>query len=157
MKRRVFTFMSAMSMLLFAATMGTYIWSYEAPIVWPYDTGMSMTNSGQGTSRWVWRTRFLGHGGIGCVETTWHLGPYEITGDEKTIWRVPLWPFILATGTLPVTWLAPIARATARVVLARVSNSMRRRQPGRCVTCGYDLRATPERCPECGTVVVKKT
>jgi hypothetical protein len=49
---------------------------------------------------------------------------------------------IVASALLPVCWLA------SRMVLERA----RRRRHGLCRRCGYDLRATPERCPECGAV-----
>jgi hypothetical protein len=57
---------------------------------------------------------------------------------------VPLWSVTAATAVLPLVWITMFVRHR----LVRQS----RRQSGRCLVCGYDLRASRGRCPECGTV-----
>ena len=54
---------------------------------------------------------------------------------------VPFWAAAILFSVLPSAWLAR----------RRHSSQCRLRSEGRCIRCGYDLRATPTRCPECGT------
>jgi hypothetical protein len=51
---------------------------------------------------------------------------------------VPYWPFILFS-LIPVIFL-----------LRREMRVRRRVRMNQCLTCGYDLRQSPDRCPECG-------
>lgn len=38
------------------------------------------------------------------------------------------------------------------IVLQQVERRRPVHKPGTCQVCGYDLRATPGRCPECGAI-----
>jgi hypothetical protein len=77
------------------------------------------------------------HGGT--VNTKWS-GPAGYVEGITSDWRVsmPYWfpAALFAAG--------PVARLARRVRRAR------RASAGKCTGCGYDLRATPDRCPECG-------
>ena len=45
-----------------------------------------------------------------------------------------------------------IAFALGGLCIATLGWRKRRTETGLCPACGYDLRATPERCPECGNI-----
>lgn len=61
-------------------------------------------------------------------------------------YAVPYWALIVAGTALPVGRLAWVGLGWNR------RRRSRRRAAGLCTDCGYDLRATPGRCPECGTI-----
>ena len=52
--------------------------------------------------------------------------------------EIPWWSLLLLFSAMPGWWLLSQRRARARV------------RRGLCPACGYDLRASPGRCPECG-------
>jgi hypothetical protein len=60
---------------------------------------------------------------------------------------VPHWMPVILLSVLPADWYRRKRREGQRNAEAR---------PDLCLHCGYDLRATPERCPECGTAVAPK-
>jgi hypothetical protein len=61
----------------------------------------------------------------------------------------------LEFGFHPAGILALVIVASLLLAEGLLSRSLQqsaaRRAAGQCPACGYDLRATPDRCPECGT------
>ena len=87
--------------------------------------------------------------------STWRklgFGAYESTDSNPAVLvrqkavRAPSWALAL------ILMIPPVARLP---ILLRGVRSWRRRRAGLCPVCGYDLRGSAERCPECGTPVEK--
>jgi hypothetical protein len=121
---------TAVSLLLYAATVVLWVRGY-----WRED----LIRLGAADGGHIIR---LGDGAIVVHE-------YDRFDPASGRYRV-LQPFPVCL--LPYFLIAPLfAFLPAGVWLTRLVRRRRRARVGLCPACGYDLRATPDRCPECGT------
>jgi hypothetical protein len=69
----------------------------------------------------------------------WDSGWFSSFADSHDRnWGAPIWPLVLLFALAPLLWTKRLIRR------------LRAHGQGLCAACGYDLRATPHRCPECG-------
>jgi len=153
---------AVLSLLLFVATSILWVRGYSLGEGWIHGTDrhtfhiLSVRNGiyiawfkgmqNKTPSQWFRRTasdyaQMFGGGwrfaGLGYVH---HIYNPPTPYAEFWAWAIPHWLLLLASAPIPL-W---------RVIRWRASR--RQRLEGLCSTCGYDLRATPGRCPECGGV-----
>jgi hypothetical protein len=128
-------------------------------LLWSRPEGLEDTEGAKPRWRWVYRSdvtreddrrdmadplrRFSKGVRLGRYGFAYLYQPGRRGGRAYCI-AAPLWLGVIPTLLPPAAWFWNYRR-------------MRRRsKQGRCPTCGYDLRATPDRCPECGTAAAAK-
>jgi hypothetical protein len=74
----------------------------------------------------------------------WGFGYYAY----RHLWRVIAVPFYF------VTVIAATPVVICHLLYRRHGKRVRE---GRCLSCGYDLRASKDKCPECGTAIVSSS
>jgi hypothetical protein len=181
--RYLFTFCSAVSLLLCVAVCVLWVRSYSYCDYWQaseegkcrirylvsdsgqighyeysWDSGIPVPGLPLKDERWDYHRASAGAAVLpfpGKRESVWGFawgvtrkhtlrGRFDYSGPAITVesW-MPYWALATVMAVLPLLW----ARSRWRRSRARS-----RQNEGFCPACGYDLRASPERCPECGAV-----
>jgi len=88
---------------------------------------------------WEYRVRTYVH--IGRFALRW--GRAQVGNDRWGAISFPDWFLVAVFAWIPI-WVTWRQKRQRRMLCQK--NAL-------CIDCGYDLRATPDRCPECGTKV----
>ena len=177
MKRRLLNLLSLLSLLLCVATIVLWVrscWVWDQ-ISWQGQRGFDVLViemfSDSGAADFVINTvkfpaDLPGTAAEWMGPRYWSPGWHGATDQATGEWRTGLWPkwdSMSDPGGRGLTareyrsllvpyWLPTVLAAVLPACRApRLIRNRRRRRQHRCVQCGYDLRATPDRCPECGS------
>ena len=173
MKRRLFTVLSAVSLLLCVATVVLWVRSYSvaddfivAQNAWPFyiprpwrlttahgmcvvswDPAVPPSSYDRARPSWRWHHKTWSPWGLARI-------PSDVLVYSVSDTIYPLFP-----RQLDVPFRIPfiVLAIPSAVWLWRLWRRLRAFPLGCCAACGYALRATPDRCPECGTVPAKAT
>ena len=164
MARRLFTLASAVSLLLCVTVCVLWVRSHVAAVrSWP---AVHLSVGTEGRTQWVlnvhlgrlsfgrhrWDDPALG----GRPGPNWQRGRWGFYAS-RSYWVDPRGPRYGSMRHLTTPcWAAALSLAALPALRAygvvRNWRARRLRRRGHCPRCGYDLRASPDRCPECGTV-----
>jgi hypothetical protein len=165
MRQRLMTILSAVSLVMCLATAGLWVRSYWRTDVIQFSTATSGFEFGAGRGelgfvlvlhkpaakisppRFLWEVKksyfLLSQRVPGTIMRAFGSAiihnPPRSAGTSVWAVALPCW-FAMSLTALPVVSL----------IRNRLRRSALRLRLNLCVKCGYDLRATPDRCPECG-------
>ena len=167
-RRRTFTALSVLSLLLCVATLTLWPLSYTRfdGVYYTSDTLWCAVENVPACVQLLTNPVSLPKGGIPTFE---HISSSSRNPRTPSVWE-QFWPVArrfygfgyleierLRCVSVPHWSLALLFAILPALHLRAFIRSRRRHRIGHCPRCGYDLRATPERCPECGTERVLAT